>query len=450
MKKYVLLFKTHLWNETISRNFELCKQNFKKGDIYIVYDNSNGEVDIPLDILAKEYVYFTPYQKIEDLNLEYGMPSPEDGVTIIGGYWYNGDYQQNLFILDHPEYDYICSVENDVSVLLSIDKIFENMEEDKVDVVFYPQEWPNNQWSHLGSCVGYYDVEQYINKGLFCISFFSLNAAFLILKRRLEMSVFRRKENIQAWPIGEALMAHEPILNNMSVRPLQYYCSDLSFYDWSPAYTFSEVKDVAVPTVIHPVTEINRKFIISNFVRDYNSLFSENNVVNKTSLKRVKAIKDMEVYCRLFNSVHVQWSEDRWLPILESLEEELPSDVSFFLKGRNILDTNNIVSEHMAIPTYLCGELPVWDLERDVCFPVGSKLEIKLSHVSQKNKLIFCSFSADIDTKIAVTWEKGEKILQKIGKYRELYFFELNCNDLEFFTLEFLEDVYVDHIRLVN
>lgn len=446
--KNAILFKTHFWDDVVERNFRLCKRYAKHSDIFIIFDPDAGHT-VPEPHYSNERIFYTPYSSIEKIGLEWGMHTG-------GGFWYNGDYQQNLFILSHPEYEYICSIENDVSTHISIDNIFNKMHENGVDVIYHPQNQPNSQWSHFDGCSGYYDQNFYINKGLFCVSFFSRRAALLILHRRLEMSTARRSLSLPNWPIGECVMAQEPINAGMIVDHLINYCDNLEQYDWAPCYLTCEADSNEKKTFSHPVTNFNNKFIVSNFVQDYNSLCSYNQIISGKSRQRARRISDLEVYCRLFNSRHVQKSSDYWRPILNDVSETISPEILDILGGKTWLTTKHIkIEKNTGIhdsPELLTSPLPQWDDVNNNCFfEIGEKIKIT-SILDKKSKLIICSKQVNIKEYIEIYTHNNDNICGEYkGKVRELIFTEY---DVDYFSGEIIinikKDVCILSIRLCD
>ncbi|WP_215764768.1 hypothetical protein [Gluconobacter sp. P1D12_c] len=445
--KLAILFKTHFWDEVVERNFLLCKRYSNGCDIFILFDPDAGSY-IPEPHLSTERIFYTPYDDINKLGLEWGMQP-------WGGFWYNGDYQQNLFIMAHPEYDYICAIENDVAPHISFAKIFQIMNDRAVDLIYDPQTQPNEQWSHLNGCVGYYDTNTYIHKGLFCVSFFSRRAAMHILRRRLEMSVQRRIHNLPAWPIGECVMVQEVFSAGMSISTLSSYCEDLPFYDWAPAYLPIEDDDLKIETFSHPITALNSKFISSNFDQDYHSLFSEFEVISGISRSRARRIADLEIYSRLFNSLHVQWAEDRWRPILQDADEVLDFKSINLLGGRTLINSDSLSinkKSHYSIPL-IVSPLPQW-CRKSACFlEVEDILYITLTPHDERLRLIFGSTQEDLPIYLTCTDLNGKIFPIKLrGTHRDMHFYEVEL-PMEVSSLKCVTNkcsVTINSIRLVD
>jgi len=375
--KTAVIFKTHFWDSTVDETFRMCLENAKKSDIYIYYDNSNGICAIPEEIKENFNVFLGPYSKVESINLEWGNRSES-----LGGYWYNGDYHQNVFILEHPEYEYICSVESDVAINADIDDIFADMKNKNISCVYKIDNDLSENWPFIGNCSGYYDLGIPVQRGLFCISFFSRDAAFLILRKRLEMSAKKRLSDLETWPIGEAVMAQEISLSGLTVADISQYCDTLDKYDCAPCYLIKEVrKEENVNTFIHPVSEFNMKFILSNFESHYNSLISEENISKGKSLERAREINKLEVYSRLYHSKEMKNHTKEKNDLLRTARENLDGfEKVLVIKENNILSQNIIESYNISldkacivfgnIPSYNAGDYIFIDINSPICLSV--------------------------------------------------------------------------------
>lgn len=422
--KTAILFKTHIWDEVVERNFLRCKRYGKESDIYILLDPAAGAI-IPEPYCNEDRIFLIPYSNIEKLGFEHGIDNQRSG------YWYNGDYHQHLFILDHPDYDYICTIENDVSAHTSFNMIFKRMNEDGVDVIYYPQTQPNTQWSHLEGSVGYSDTTRYIHKGLFCVAFFSRRAAFHVFRRRLEMSTLRRKKQLKGWPIGETVMVHELVENGMTAAALSEYCDHLDMYDWSPCFLPVEDDVVQGRTFVHPVTALNDKFINSNFQQDYHSLFSEQEVISGLSRKRARCIADLEVYGRLFNSVHMQWVEERWRPLLDDAAKILSEKAQQLLGGRNWLRPDDLVlateGDTRSPSRLFISPLPSWDMQHGCHLRPGDVLTVRVPRASDRSfTLVTGSEDSRLPERLRVQGPEGQPLeVMAFGTWRKMFFFSL-------------------------
>ncbi|GBQ24008.1 hypothetical protein [Tanticharoenia sakaeratensis] len=425
-QKTAVLFKCHSWDDTIDRSYARCKMHASRSDIFILYDNSRGTCEIPEDLQRSERVFFTPYSDIEALGIAWG--SERDN---LGGYWYNGDYHQNLFILKHPEYDYISSVENDVAIQNDIDAIFDDMAARQIDAVYKHVTSRNEWWSHTGNCEGYYDTTQHIHKGLFCISFFSRTAAMLIARRRFEMSHLKRTQRLETWPIGEAVMPHEMHLAGMKTEDLASYCDTLNQYDWAPCYLEREIDPASGRTFVHPVTELNRKFIVSNFIQDYRCLISVENLEHGSSRNRARIINDLEVYSRLYHHNHVYPHPAIREPILSDAREFLPREYCRLISGAYEIDVSTITTQ-LGTPQQqaarVVAPLPNYDIEINIFFEKERRLTLNVP--GENTSVIFAARDRNVlhDLRVRAFDHYGKEIgvdpsylVHNVG---ELAFFE--------------------------
>lgn len=311
MIRTAILFKTHFWSREVELNFESIINNSKNSDIFIIIDNENIEI-IPEEIRKSYSILRYDTKKASEIGL---MISNENE----GGFWYNGDYHQNIFIKYHDEYEYICAVEHDVYVDVNIDNIFSRMHNEEIDVICKIQRIPNSNWSHLENCSGYYDKKKYINKGLFCISFFSKRSANLILEKRLEMLTRKEQEKIPSWPIGECVMIHEPIMANHRVLDLEKFCSNLSMYDWAPSYLHCQITKSS-NTVYHPVSNLE-KYLYTNFHQPYNSFATGDVAHMSKSMVDIIYINNYFIYAEAYSSTS---NLDYKLEILNQIKKSFP------------------------------------------------------------------------------------------------------------------------------
>jgi len=371
--KTAVIFKTHFWDSTVDETFRMCTERAVGSDIYIYYDNSNGTCLVPQSIREKFNVFLGPYSKVENIGLEWGNRSES-----LGGYWYNGDYHQNIFVLEHPEYEYICSIESDVAVCVDIDNIFLDMENRNISAVYKIDDNLSDQWPFLKNCSGYYDSSSPIQRGLFCISFFSREAAFLILRKRLEMSEKKRQLSMETWPIGEAVMAHEIYLAGLKVADISHYCDSLVKYDCAPCYLIEEARKLENEnTIIHPVSAFNTKFVLSNFQSNYNSLISRENIIEGKSLERAKEINKLEVYARLYHSKEMKnFTKEKSVLIREAREKLDGIEQKIILDNNNIL-SNNIIEIHNVYLDKACvvfDDIPSYNPNDYIFIEVGSPI----------------------------------------------------------------------------
>jgi hypothetical protein len=415
-----VLFKAYMWNETIGRLFELCKAQCPRSDLYILYDNSRGQVDIPPDIMEHEKVIFMPFASAEEIGMIWG---PDD--SVYGGHWYNGDYHQNLFILNHPDYDYICPIESDVAVLNNLDEIFAAMAARDIDAVYQPYETANASWPHTAACAGYYDLDASINKGLICISFFSRRAAMRIALRRIEMAAQKRSSALRTWPIGEAVVAHEIVTAGLRCAPLSEFCDTMEQYDWAPAYLESELNEDKGRAFVHPVIPFAEKFIISNFVQCYNGLNSPEKIERGIALERARRINKFEVYARLFHVDHVWMHGHHRTAVFQAAQEGLSGPAGPMIAERNAADAHAISRQlniDLTAAQRLVSDMPRYDTTT-LSLKSGQILQLPLMNGATTIR-VACTQPADLVlelNRVDGTWES--RALRQEGVEGSLSFF---------------------------
>ncbi|AQS88039.1 hypothetical protein AA101099_1371 [Neoasaia chiangmaiensis NBRC 101099] len=275
--RFAVIFKAHVWNETVERQFERLRSHVTHGDIYILGDGDAHHTVLP------EGDHVVSYSQ-SDLD--------RIGLGQTGSFWANGDYQTILFFLDRPQYDYYVTLEYDVGVFADIDRIVERMHENNVDVI--AEKLPNDiaHWPHLGCCIDFYNFHD-IKPGLFCISFFSRALISAIYARRLQQVKRKRLLNTNLFPLGEAVMGSEAALSGLKSDLLRNYCGSLDHYHWNMG--ISEEMLAVLPhedTFIHPLCD-DDKVVRSNTTDD---------IVRVDDLLLLKAahVKRLDFFARLY------------------------------------------------------------------------------------------------------------------------------------------------------
>lgn len=243
---YAVFFKAHSWDDLIYRNYLRLKISSKNADIYILFDNTNG-----MDPCVAEEIISINQRDISSI-----------GLIDYGGFWYNGDYASIIAFLKKPNYDYYVFCEYDVFVNCNIEYIINKMHANSVDCL--GKKINDENWPHHSNCAPYYNGID-IEKSLFCISFFSRAMIVAIYFRRIMQSFLKEKNNIQSWPIGEAVMATEPKLSGLKYDELENYGVFLENYDWTGVFLESHAEKISkYGSIIHPISN-KEKFIKMNF-----------------------------------------------------------------------------------------------------------------------------------------------------------------------------------------
>lgn len=451
--KTAVLFKVHFWDETVENLYRKCKLNSVNSDFFIVCDNSSGKNFIPPHIFQKEKVFFVPYSNIEKIGLEWG-----DEEWNLGGYWFNGDYHQNLFFLEYPDYDYICSVESDVLVRNNIDAIFSDMKNRGIHVVYKEEKDLNKWWIFTDTCKEFYNTSKPINRGLFCISFFSRVSLALILKKRMEMSYTKRENKIKNWPIGEAVMAEEIFHAGLKSESLSFYCDSLDYYEYAPCYLEKEVEDINGRTFIHPVSSMSGKFVKSNFNNKYVGLISDESVNSGKTFERIKKINEIEIYSRLYYHFISKNNFELSQKTLNIARENLES-IDKVMVANDINTVSKNIIRDMRVEKYISdivsSPLPTYDKSINISFENGITLSLDVP--SDKNFLVLSARDENLYKKLNVYIHKNEDILFfndfYIVKRGEMVFFvykiEVVCDKI-FIEQSTDERTWVNYIRFIH
>src|ERR1700738_3054715 len=124
VRNYVLVFKTHAWDDVIARQFERYRSNCRSGDVVILAD----ETTRPLGSIPYDRVIRTTNSELLQLGLAnaYGKG---------GLIWWNTDYPNYLAADRLRGYDYYVFVEYDSCANLDIDSFVEAIAANGADAV---------------------------------------------------------------------------------------------------------------------------------------------------------------------------------------------------------------------------------------------------------------------------------------------------------------------------
>lgn len=194
------------------------------------------------------------------------------------------------------------------------------------------------------------------------------------------MSFLKREKGLSTWPIGEAVMSHEVVMAGMRTEELSYYCDILDQYDWAPAYLEKEIPSENQSTFIHPVTELNKKFIGSNLYQDYHSMISEEEISNGISRRRLRKVNDFQVYSIFFHHQRIYDNSVRREDVVldaRQLLQGIERDIS--LEGEKF-DCEAILQQVSANSIQkVFAPLPDHDRAVSIYFEVASSLRLPLN-----------------------------------------------------------------------
>ncbi len=238
--RYAVLFRTHIWDAFVARQYERLKQQIGRGDLYVLLDETNGPVATGQPAVVKH-----TNTSIEALGL---APAGEGNML-----WYNGDYPLYFFYAQHPDYDYYIMTEYDVCVNVDLDTVVDRAARAGAGLVSLAKGEPVADWAHAESCHGAYSPEA-VEKRLICFAAFSGDAVRRLFDKRRALSAEIRAGAIRHWPFCEGFIPTELAVSGFRLMEL----SDLGTtdrYDWWPPVLEDNLPELGGQTFIHPVLD---------------------------------------------------------------------------------------------------------------------------------------------------------------------------------------------------
>ena len=240
---YAVLFRTHLWNDYVERQYQRLCATVGRGDVFILVDETSGMVPVPhLNVVSHTQASV----------LALGLSGGGHGNML----WFNGDYPLYYFYQQHGSYDYYVMTEYDVGVQRNLDDVVDQMSCTGTDLIGLPNEELVAEWPLTHTCLDAY-AETDIKKCLICISMFSNRAVRRLFERRVEMSRQREAGLMQRWPYCEAFIPTEIALAGFTMTSLAEF-GPLTRYDWSPAVIEADLPILAGQAFVHPVLDAQR------------------------------------------------------------------------------------------------------------------------------------------------------------------------------------------------
>jgi hypothetical protein len=240
-QKYVLVFKTHAWDDFIERQFERYRSNCLSGDVVILADETNR----PLGPIPYDRVIRTTNSELLQLGLAnaYGKG---------GLIWWNTDYPNYLAADRLPEYDYYLFVEYDSCANLDIDSFVEAIAANGADAVALPTRQAKSSWYWTKFHERVYSYEE-ICGSLNCISVFSARAMQLLLARRRAHTIEHNAGRLRFWPGNEVFIATEINRAGYKFASLEEF-GDATQYEWHPPILEDDLYE-QTGTFLHPVLD---------------------------------------------------------------------------------------------------------------------------------------------------------------------------------------------------
>jgi hypothetical protein len=194
--RYAVLFRTHVWDKFIDRQYgRLCDQ-IGNGDVFVVANNTSGTCNPPDDLPLVSFC--------EGDIVDLGYAKGGSGEML----WYNVDYALYYFAKLKPDYDYYVLFEYDVVVTVPLDEVIAAVHASGIDLVGLSTSDPISEWWFRSSCLEVYKEEE-LRKMLLPLGIFSSNAVRHLSRRRLELSGDLRSGQLQTWPHCEAFIPTE-------------------------------------------------------------------------------------------------------------------------------------------------------------------------------------------------------------------------------------------------
>ncbi len=240
---YAVLFRTHIWDEYVERQYQRLRATVGRGDLFILVDETSGSVSIPHPNVVSH---------TQASVLDMGLSGAGHGNML----WFNGDYPLYFFYQQHDSYDFYIMAEYDVAVQRRLDGIVDRMAQDGTDLVGVPNTDAVADWPLTHTCLDAYTPDE-IKKCLICISMYSNRAVRRLYERRVEMSHLQKAGLMPHWPYCEAFISTEVALAGFKMTSLAEF-GPINRYDWSPAVIEADLPILADQAFVHPVLDAPR------------------------------------------------------------------------------------------------------------------------------------------------------------------------------------------------
>lgn len=246
--RYAVLFRTHVWDSFVERQFLRLRSMIGNGDLFIVANNTSGECHIPEDLPCVAF-HESDFRR---QGLEFG----------VGGnpMWYNVDYALYFFADKYDQYDYYILFEYDVRGNIDFDRLMNDIHRDGSDLVGLTSGGMFDKWHFYKSCMGLYK-EMDLTKTFLQIGIFSRRNVGLLHRRRLALSEQFRAGTLKNWPHCEAFIPIETKLAGHRVTELSNYLN-VRRYSHEPAYLEEDTENLEENEVVHPVLD-RKRYILS-------------------------------------------------------------------------------------------------------------------------------------------------------------------------------------------
>ncbi len=240
--QYAVIFRTHLWDDYVARQYDRLVARTKSGHVFILVDETSGPVKIDRDNVVR-------YTQGDVLSL--GFAKGGRGNLL----WFNGDYSLYLFFDRFRDYDYYIMTEYDVVVQVELDDVVAPADRDGCDFIGLSKGEPVSEWQFTETCLDAYDAAE-VQKRLICIALFSRPAVQHLFDKRLELSQAFRNGALRRWPYCEAFIPTELSVGGFKLGELSEF-GPTDHYDWAGVVIEAELGPLERQAFIHPVLDPN-------------------------------------------------------------------------------------------------------------------------------------------------------------------------------------------------
>lgn len=244
MKKIVVAFRTHLWNEDIKKIADRLSDSVKgkNTQFVILADETQEELSV-----GKEFVKVAHTDNFD----EFGLPRfPANRVL-----WWNADYP--LYVLKNKiDADFYLMIENDVVINFNIGEYFEKLSNENVDFLSY-----RISKTDKGVMQTAKRMDDPIYRGFIQILGVSKKAIGALYSTRL-LLVKDHYEEVNDWPYCETfiptVLSKERGFNVVDLRKLENKDIDFSNFTLKKSISIEDSIAYQKNTIVHPVIETYR------------------------------------------------------------------------------------------------------------------------------------------------------------------------------------------------